>query len=711
VISAVQSANASSPLWPDGDVVVLQNRPLRSGTDLAALSRFADQAWKLTPAHPDAHYVVNAIRWRSCPGAFLLPLKTFALAALDHKFPLDLAVGRSEDFANVATIQAWLCDLLVFATWLEDQGIKQLTGVTGKDLDAYRVHVMAMARSAGRKACLFNAVRALWAYREHLPRQCQMAAEVPWSGASGHQLAQAVTASRVNKTPRIDPATMEALLAWALRIVEIIGPDIRDAWTAYRQLGKGTHPSQERYEGLLMRDRVRLFLAQAHADGCVLPGRVAGGKAEVNWSHRSRLLGQWSSWPPALKRPVLAAGLPVADGSPVGSISGRLDGRPWRDRPITAQELPQLIRVLTAACFVTACYLSGARPGEILNLERGCTGIDDSTGEYLFHGRAGKGPGRTAAAEDQAGRARSWVTVGPAHAALAMMESLTGHRFVFPASLALPTRRRSNDDHARKAAAVNQDIAILIAWVNDTFRHPDGTLPIPPDPTRHVHAARFRRSLAYFIVRRPRGLIAAALQYAHVSTKVTLSYAGSADTSWMDDLAIERLEMVVDQIGDDLALLEDGEHVSGPSAAEYRARIAGVSRFAGRAVTHVRNVQRLLDSADPRIHHGEAMTCVWRAETAACRKAKIAQGLPADDVPDETECRTTCQNLAWTDRGISQLRDRLATLEANAADPLVPRPLRDRAAAQATRAQDIIARHQATRPPGGSGEMEDCGGR
>jgi len=40
----------------------------------------------------------------------------------------------------------------------------------------------------------------------------------------------------------------------------------------------------------------------------------------------------------------------------------------------------------------------------------------------------------------------------------------------------------------------------------------------------------------------------------------------------MDDLAIERLEMVVEQTGDDLALLEGGEHVSGPSAAEYRAR-------------------------------------------------------------------------------------------------------------------------------------------
>jgi hypothetical protein len=208
--------------------------------------------------------------------------------------------------------------------------------------------------------------------------------------------------------------------------------------------------------------------------------------------------------------------------------------------------------------------------------------------------------------------------------------------------------------------------------VNATFRRPDGTLPIPPDPTRHVHAARFRRSLAYFIVRRPRGLIAAALQYAHVSTKVTLSYSGSADTSWMDDLAIERLEMVVDQIGDDLALLEDGEHVSGPATAGYRARIAKVSRFAGRPVTHVRNVQRLLDSADPRIHHGEAMTCVWRAETAACRKAKIAQGLPADDAPDEAECRTTCTNLAYTERDIEQMSHELAGIEATAADPLAP---------------------------------------
>jgi hypothetical protein len=48
-------------------------------------------------------------------------------------------------------------------------------------------------------------------------------------------------------------------------------------------------------------------------------------------------------------------------------------------------------------------------------------------------------------------------------------------------------------------------------------------------------------------VRRPRGLIAAALQYAHVSTKVTLSYAGEGDTSWLEDLAVEKLEMGLEQ--------------------------------------------------------------------------------------------------------------------------------------------------------------------
>jgi hypothetical protein len=48
------------------------------------------------------------------------------------------------------------------------------------------------------------------------------------------------------------------------------------------------------------------------------------------------------------------------------------------------------------------------------------------------------------------------------------------------------------------------------------------------------------------------------------------------------------------------------------------------------------------------------MTCVWRAETAACRAARLAAGLaaglPGGDAPDESECRSSCANLAHRPR-------------------------------------------------------------
>src|SRR6266487_3172626 len=128
-------------------------------------------------------------------------------------------------------------------------------------------------------------------------------------------------------------------------------------------------------------------------------------------------------------------------------------------------------------------------------------------------------------------------------------------------------------------------------------------------------------------------------------------------------MAVERLELVIEQAGQDHALLEEGEHVSGPSAAEYRARVERAAGFAGRVVTSVRNAERLLARADQNIHHGDGTTCVWTKEPPACRKAKLAAGLPDTDAPDDAECRSVCVNLAYTDRGIQQLSGRLAVLE------------------------------------------------
>lgn len=114
-------------------------------------------------------------------------------------------------------------------------------------------------------------------------------------------------------------------------------------------------------------------------------------------------------------------------------------------------------------------------------------------------------------------------------------------------------------------------------------------------------------------------------------------------------------------------------------------------------VTSVRNVERLLAHADPSVHHGQGMTCVWTKETAACRKVALAMGLPDIDEPDDVECRSNCVNLAYTDRDIQQLADRLTTLEAHAGDALAPRPLRDRAAGQAAAVRTVTDQHERSR--------------
>lgn len=685
-------------LWPDDDTVVLRHRLLRLGAGTGSLSRFGDEVWHLKPAHPDAHVSLPPLSWQRFPPGLVPAFKAFFLAALDHPYPAGPGVQRPGERASVATFHYWFTDLRLFAHWLTSRGIAQLCEVTDQDLEAYRGHVLGLARAAGRKADMLAVIRTLWLYRSHLPAPARLATAYPWAGASAKNLVALPPPGRENKTPRIAPATMDGLLAWVLRMIEHAGPDIRDAWLEYRQLDCGIHPSQAGYSGTLG-DRLPVFLERTRQAGGCLPGRPDGhGGAAVNFGHILRLAGipeaRRAGLTAAQGKLIAEAGLPVAAGTYLGSITGRINGRPWRQTPITAGELPTLVRLLFAAGFITVCYLSGMRPGEALNLARGCRDTDPETGELLVRGRRGKGFDRTPYAPAAADPGRAWTVVTSVHTAIALLEDLADGPFLFPASPVSPHALRPNHANARSCAAINKDIDDFVTWVNTAFCRADGTLPIPPDPTKHLHATRLRRTLAYFIVRRPRGLIAAALQYGHVHAKVTLSYAGDADTSWMNDLAVERLEMVLEQIEQDTALLGSGEHVSGPAAQEYRSRVGCSARFAGQVISQVRNIERLLTQADPGIHHGEAMTCVWHAPTAACRQARLEAGLPASESPEEAECRSGCRNLAYTDRDIGRQRTQAAAWQAQAADPMAPQPLRDRAAALAGRAQAIIGRHE-----------------
>lgn len=493
---------------------------------------------------------------------------------------------------------------------------------------------------------------------------------------------------------------MEHLLAWALLMVDQIGPDIRAAWREYTELNGGEHPSQAAYSGPVG-DRLIAYADHCRRTGTPLPGLPGRKPPRINYHHVRRLIGVPGSGGLSTAQQRLLSGqrLPIAPDSAVGTITGRIQERPWREAPLAVHELPQLWRRLSGALFVVVCYLSGMRPGEVLSLRRGCRSTDEATGQLLVNGQRGKGYDRSPDTPETAEPLRPWVVVAPVHDAIALLESLHDQPYLFPAQIH-PGSSRTSDAHARTCDSINRDIADFASWVNQTFRRADGSAPIPDDPAGNLNASRFRRTLARFIVRRPRGLIAAALQYGHVDTKVTLNYAGAPDTEWLQDVAVEKLELILEQISDDARRLAAGEHVSGPSADEYRRRVTGTADFPGRTVISPRSAARLLAGTDPQVHHGEGMTCVWRPETAACRASRLAQGLPEPAGPDESECRYTCTNLAFTDQDIARRKQDLRDLEATASDPLAPRPLRDRAAAQAERITSLVHRHEQDRNEG-----------
>lgn len=707
---------AGAALLPGPDTLVLAHRPLRDSTDTAALSRFGDPVWYLGPGLLDDQLCPVSENWkRLIPAALQEGFKTCAWIALNTNWPAQLQPGLIDEQPEVLTVHKWLMSMSVFAAWLDCRDVTRLCDVSSRDLGLYKSHVLDLTSSTEEKKRLLHAVRVVWGYRDSLPDEHRLPRRRPWGAASTDDLVGVKrNQSPYNKTPRIAPATMEALLAWALRMIEHFGPDIRNAAHEARLLLNGQHPAtltaRATFGSSSLKHRLAPYVLELRRTGRGLPGTRRrerhGGQLGVDHEHVARMVA--SSGPKVKRYDSLLLSMAEEheleledDAYFLGPITGMFQGAPWRDRPIGMREVNQLVRHLTAACFTVICYLSGMRSGEVLQLRRGCL-REDEHGGFVLVGRRSKGSDHNPAPDSEQTEERPWAVVRAVVPAVQMLESLSDAELLFPPSRQRTTVR-SRRKQSKPSGTMNDDVREFMDWVNAWFSGPDGRA-IPPDPTKDVHAARFRRTLAYFVVRRPGGLAAAQAQYGHVRAKVTLGYAGDADTSWMEDLAVEELEMVSEQVDEDLRALDEGEHVSGPSAQEYRRRVRKAAAvFAGRVVNQADNAQRLLTSKHPDIHHGLGMTCVWRHETAACREEREAAGLEANE-PDEQLCRPTCINLAYTDRDIENKKPECARWEAAAADRLSPKPLRDRAAAKAAPMRAVIAEHEQGRSASGREE-------
>ncbi|SDJ25495.1 MULTISPECIES: hypothetical protein [Nocardiaceae] len=211
-----------------------------------------------------------------------------------------------------------------------------------------------------------------------------------------------------------------------------------------------------------------------------------------------------------------------------------------------------------------------------------------------------------------------------------------------------------------------------------------------------MNASRFRRTLAWFIRRRPRGLIAASIQYGHAHTRMLQGYAGTYESGFPDDYAFEDWLCRLENIAADRRALDAGEHVSGPADTAYRHRIAAAdAQFAGHVLRSPRQTRDLLGNPLLQIHHGEGMTCVFDPAHAACQLRGTA-----DDplvTPDLEDCRPKCRNIARTDRDIVVIRARYDALTRVVSDPLAPPIRHERELHELHRLATILDIHD--RPP------------
>jgi integrase len=709
-IAAPEPAWAEVPdsiIWPGPETVVLLNRELVPEADIGKLSRFRQDRWHLNEAIFEQDAKPCSISFTAIPAPLRLMARHYVWQQINADAPPSIKRGRS----SIATIHVAWVYFKAFALWLHSRGVTALTQVSPPLLDDYLTSLIEDdSLDLNAKFRRANEVRRLWCYRVLLPEEMRLPPMPPWNGDTASELFGRYRTERENLTRRISEDAMQSLLAWAIRFVEDFSADILAAHAEYlllrshspegrRAAGPATYPPAGQ-----IGTRMAGWLDRLRAAGGRLPGqRDADGTISIDWRHVGKVLdcsGNTRMATTPAGRMLLASGIEVADDAYLETpVTATVRGVPWHDGPFPYGAAPGLARLLSTASLIVMSYLSGARPGEVLNLRRGCISYDNASDLWLMSGVFFKNAVDAAGSKLPAGAPRRdpWVVVKVVADAVAILERLHGHQMLFPSRLEPhrhphETRRKGE---SRTGQLIIADLSDFTDWCNiQASRLTIGQ--IPPDRNGPLTAARFRRTLAWFIRRRPRGLVAGSIQYGHVHTRLIQGYAGDYDSGFPDEYAFEDALARLDELGADQQALSSGEHVSGPAARAYRERVtAAGGQFAGRVLTSRRQARDLIANPLLKIFHGDGMTCVFDPRQAACQLRGTADDPTV--TPDIDDCRPRCPNIAHTDRDITVVRARRDQLAQIVADPLAPPIRHQRDKTELERLESVLRAHDTTK--------------
>ncbi|HEU5473771.1 MAG TPA: integrase [Actinophytocola sp.] len=690
------------PLPEPGTPVVLPQFVVAMHAHLNA--RYADSAWPLGPLTANPSTGKKVIHWRNCPTVFADELRLATWTMINGRLRptfLQTRGNRLRSRLSAAQIHETISCWIRLAIWLESRGIRRLADCTTSVLHSYGHHLLSCHTNRSHTHKTLGAVTRLWAFDQLCARPTGIG-QPPWDerGADDY-LPAATTTTGENETEPLAEQTMGPLLVWAMRMIDDLAEDILAAWAETQRLTEAAHATTGTPHG---KAALEAFLAPLLAEEAPLPASRIRGEVCLAATYLGGITGASRSQIDKLnQRESLAAVAAKRPGPcPLNvPVTGRIAGAPWR-QALDFTEAPVLMRHLGTAAFIVCAYLTGMRTGEVLGMTTGCCpdpkpttdeNADGNAGRHLIRTHEYKNAVDADGNHQSAGTERDvpWVAITPVVNAIRVLE-----RMVPDGSLLFDRRVHDVRYHrpgtgSLKPVAIRHRIEDFVAWVNtEAVTHNLPGEAIPADPHGRIGTARFRRSLAWHIARRPNGLVALAIQYGHLRTAVSGAYASRGRGGIHELLDMETVRAVADTVADLHDDLDSGGGVSGPAARRAITAAATAPRFAGTVIT-ARTARRLLVNEDAMIYDNPQafLLCHYKREQALCHRDGIK------DTPSLHHCVPGCGNTVRTDQHAAQLRDRADLLETHARH--APHPVAERLRTNANRLRGYADTHDRTR--------------
>lgn len=655
-----QPEHASAQPSPANDVdFVLKERVPESM--LQGTSRFKDSSWNLHPAQRMGHARRISLHFDTVPLRHRHSCKEVFAALLDGKIS---NAGRPY---SVETLRGTFTEILAFLTFLDGKKITRIRDVTQRDLVSY---VAYLANTGRLRLEYLNAARLFWVHRSILTDALDLDPQAVdiWE-------APKVERPRENLTDRMPEEIFAPLLWWSARFIENFADDILLARERFLPL----YGARKSAPAVIQRQRrgnqvqwVEKLLDEYEASGEALPSLLTGLHAgQVNLSaidRRAQVPIGTTSRSFRLRARALAETNGLQGGHlmlKAEEITGEVFGKPWVTQ-IDYSEITLLSKLLQTAAWVLIAFFSGMRDSEVKHVRRGCINVaSDSTGrleELHLTSVAFKGN------SEKNGKVESWVVAPIVKTAVDVLERLVGpdSEYLFrPLVEGTVTGKSRNITELVKSHETNEWLGYLIEWINKRSAALGVLQGIPEfrGQTWKPKTKQFRRTLAWFIARRPEGIAAGALQYKHLSLDMFRGYAGTSPSGFRAEVEAENALARGDFLTDFVARAEEA---AGPSRDRVRDKLATLGRalgFAGRKPENRQQELRFLRRHAPDVFRGDALVCVFDPAKALCLRNKSKNH-------NFKHCEPLrCGNAVFLPEDIDEWRERAVALQELAADP------------------------------------------